>query len=315
MPVLRAGVRAALGHVFGGPHFDPHGEPGDAGLFGPGSASWRILGEPAAIVGGVRSLLLQLTHPLAMAGVAEHSSFRSDGLGRLQRTSGYVTTLTFGTTLEALAVTRAVRSVHATVRGRARDGRPYAADDPHLLAWVSIAMTSSMLATDAAFAAVPADEGARDRFVAEQARGAALLDPRVDLAGLATDADRLVALQRGELPLPMIDDGSLPTTVADLEVALAWYRAEQAVDDHGREALRFLLWPPLPAATRAGYLPVLAGALSTLPPDVRALLGVPGGRLPAASARTGTRLVLSLLRAATGPSPAVAVATVRAEGR
>ncbi|MBW3657062.1 MAG: DUF2236 domain-containing protein [Actinobacteria bacterium] len=313
--MLRAGVRTALGRVFGGPPFDLHGESGDPGLFGPGSASWRIIAEPAAIVGGVRSLLLQLTHPLAMAGVAEHSAFRTDGLGRLQRTSGYVTTLTFGTTPEALTVTRAVRSAHATVRGHARDGRPYAADDPHLLAWVSIAMTSSMLATDAAFAPEPADAGMRDRFVAEQARGAALLDPRLDLARLGADADRLVALQRGELPLPMIDDGSLPTTVADLEAALDWYRRELAVDDHGREALRFLLWPPLPAATRAGYLPILAGALSTLPRDVRALLGVPRGRLSAASARTGTRVALAVLRAASGPSPAVAAATARAERR
>lgn len=313
MPVLRAGVRSVLGRVFGGPPFDLHGEPGDPGLFGPGSASWRILAEPAAIVGGVRSLLLQLTHPLAMAGVAEHSAFRSDALGRLQRTSGYVTTLAFGTTREAFGVTRAVRAAHATVRGRARDGRPYAADDPHLLAWVSIAMTASMLATDAAYAPDPADGDTRDRFVAEQARGAALLDPRVDLAGLSSDPDALVALHHGTLPLPMVEDGSLPTSVADLEAALRWYRAELAVDDEGREAVRFLLHPPLPGAARLGYRPVLTGALATLPPDVRALLGVPRGRLAATAARTNTRLALTLLRAATGPSPAVAAATARAE--
>jgi hypothetical protein len=315
VPLLRDGVRLALGRVFGPPPFDPEADPGDPGLFGPGSASWPILAEPAAIVGGIRALLVQLTHPLAMAGVAEHSAFRSDAIGRLRRTSGYVTALTFGTTREALEVTRLVRRAHAGVRGHARDGRPYAADDPHLLAWVSIAMTASMLATDAAYAPTPADAATRDRFVAEQARGAALLDPRVDLVTLATDADAIVALQRGELPLPMVEDGSLPVSVSDLEAALAWYRAELTVDDEGRDALRFLLWPPLTPAARLGYLPLLTGALATLPPDLRRILGVPHGWVAAAAARTNTRATLGLLRAAVGASPAVAAATARARAR
>ncbi|MBW3621395.1 MAG: DUF2236 domain-containing protein [Actinobacteria bacterium] len=299
--------------MFGGPPFDPDGDAGDAGLFGPASASWRVLGDAAAIVGGVRALLLQLTHPLAMAGVAEHSAFRDDALGRLQRTSGYVTTLALGTTSEALAVTRAVRTVHRTVRGRARDGRAYAADDPHLLAWVSVAMTASMLASDAAYAASPADAATRDRFVAEQSRGAALLDPRVDLTALSADADALVALRAGELPLPMITDGSLPTSVPDLDAALAWYGPELGVDDEGRAALRFLLWPPLPPATRLGYLPILTGALATLPRDVRHVLGVPRSWTLSAAARVSTRTTLSLLRAVVGPSPAITAATARAQ--
>ena len=71
-------------------------------LCGPGSASWRVIGEPAAIAGGLRALLLQVAHPLAMAGVADHSAFRTDPLGRLHRTSAYVTASTFGSTPEAL---------------------------------------------------------------------------------------------------------------------------------------------------------------------------------------------------------------------
>lgn len=312
VPGLRRAVRSGLARAFGPPPFDPTADPGDPGLFGPASASWRVLGEPAAIVGGVRALLTQLTHPLAMAGVADHSGFRDDPLGRLQRTSGYVTALTFGSTREAFAVTRAVRRAHAGVRGTAPDGRAYAADDPHLLAWVGIALASSFLATDRAYAPRPVDPATADAFVAEQSRGAALLDPRVDLAAIEHDADALTALRAGELSLPMVDDGTLPGSVAELDAALARFRSELAVDDQGRAALRFLLWPDVPAPIRAGYLPLLAGALATVPPDLRRLLGMPANRPAARLLRLQTRGALTLLRTATGPSPNVAAARRRA---
>jgi uncharacterized protein (DUF2236 family) len=272
-----------------------------------------VLGEPAAIVGGIRSLLTQLMHPLAMAGVSDHSAFRDDPLGRLQRTSGYVTALAFGSTREAFAVTRAVRRVHATVSGNAPDGRRYTAEDPHLLAWVSIALTSSLLATDRAYATTPVDAATADRFVAEQSRGAALLDPRVDVGAIEHDRDAIMALRQGRLPLPMLDDASLPVSVQELEAAGTRYRPELAVDRQGRAALRFLLWPEVPTTVRAGYLPMLAGALATLPPELRRLLGVPAGRATAAVVRANTRSALMVLRAATGPSPGVAAATRRAE--
>lgn len=316
LPLVRGAVGRGLGRVFGPPPFDVTGaaDAGDPGLFGPGSASWRVIAEPAAIVGGLRSLLVQLTHPLAMAGVADHSGFRDDPLGRLRRTSGYVTTLTFGSAREALAVTREVRRVHRTVQGTAPDGRPYRAVDPHLLAWVSLAMTSSMLVTDAAYGLDPVDVAIADAFVAEQSRGAALLDPRVDLAALETDPDAVAAFRRGALPLPMIEEGTLPTTVAELEGALTRFRSELAVGEQGRRALRFLLWPDVPPAVRGAYLPLLAAALATLPPDLRRLLGVPAWRAPAAAVRIQARAGLALLRVATGPSPNVAAATRRAAG-
>src|SRR3954447_1378616 len=70
----------------------------DAGLFGPGSVTWRVHADTAMCVGGLRALLLQVMHPLAMAGVADHSNYRSDPIGRLWRTSMYVGTTTYGTT-------------------------------------------------------------------------------------------------------------------------------------------------------------------------------------------------------------------------
>ena len=311
LPGVRVLVRRTLGHAFGAPGFDPAAGAGDPGLFGPGSASWRVIAEPAAIVGGVRALVVQLLHPLAMAGVADHSAFRTDPLGRLRRTSAYVTTTAYGSTDEALAAARMIRRVHKRVRGTAPDGRPYSADDPNLLVWVSIALTSSFLATDAAYAPRPLAGAAADAFVDEQARGAALLDPRLDLEGLAADPAARAALVDGTLPLPLRDDGHLPRTAAELNAALARFEPELAVDEQGREAFAFLRWPPI-GALRAGYVPLLAGALATLSPSQRELLGLPGSRLATGSVRAQTRVILGALRLSTGTSPAARAAERRA---
>jgi len=308
LPVVREVVRGVLGRAFGGPTFSL--EEGDAGLYGPGSASWRVLAEPAAIVGGIRALLVQLLHPLAMAGVAEHSAFRTDPLGRLQRTSAYVTATAFGTTEDALSVAARVRHGHTHVRGVAPDGRPYAADDPHLLRWVSIALTSSFLAAYRVYAPEPLAPGEADAFVDEQARAAALLDPDVDLDAIAGDPERRAALAADRLPLPQRDDATLPRSEAELAAALAAYDDELAVGAQGREAVRFLRWPPI-GALRAGYLPLFSAAVASLEPSQRRLLGLPGPALAYLPARESGRALLTALRLATGTSPAARAAAAR----
>ena len=90
---------------------------GDVGLFGPGSATWAVHSDAAILIGGIRALLLQTMHPLAMAGVAEHSAYRSDPTGRLWRTSAYVGTTTFGSTAQAEQAVAIVRRVHESVVG------------------------------------------------------------------------------------------------------------------------------------------------------------------------------------------------------
>ncbi|HEX2027682.1 MAG TPA: oxygenase MpaB family protein, partial [Nitriliruptorales bacterium] len=177
----------------------------------------------------------------------------------------------------------------------------YRADDPHLLGWVSGALTSSFLAAHAAYAPHRLDPTAADAFVAEQSRAAALLDPRVDLDTL-TDAT----------PLPMVDDGTLPQDVTQLRTRLRAYRPELQVTSQGRAALRFLLWPSLDPLVRAAYLPMVSGALATVDPDLRRLLGVPVGRVPAAALTAHTRALLALWRAGTGTSPVVRAAGERA---
>lgn len=315
VPVVRGAVHRQLAALFGPPPFDPRAAPGDPGLTGPGSASWRVIGEPAAIAGGIRGLLLQVAHPLAMAGVADHSAFRTDPLGRLQRTSGYVTTTTFGSTREALVVSQRVRRAHRRVVGTAPDGRPYRADDPHLLAWVSVALTSSFLAADATWAPFPVRRVEADRFVAEQSRIAALLDPRVDVDALLDDEDAHAALRAGQIQLPMVADGTLPTSVASLDEALAGFADDLGVNDQGREAVRFLRRPPIPVVSRAGYRVLFAGATATLTATERHALELDLSPIGAATARARTEALLMLLRVTSGTSPSERLAIRRAAGQ
>lgn len=304
-------IRSGLGRAFGPPPFDLSAAPGDPGLFGPASASWPIISEPAAIVGGIRALLVQLLHPLAMAGVADHSRFRNDALGRLQRTSAYVTATTFGAMPEVFAATAAVRRAHRRVVGFAPDGRAYRAGDPHLLAWVSVALTSSFLQTHRLYALPRLSPDVADRFVAEQSRASALLDPRVDLAPLARDPHALEELRAGTLPLPMLQDATLPQSVAELDDLLRGYAMEWEVNDQARQALRFLRWPDIPHALRAAYLPLFAGAAASLERDQRRLLGLRLG--PAVRPmQAQTRATLVAMRVAAGTSPSLDAARRRA---
>lgn len=296
---------------FGPPPVDPSGPPGDEGLLGPGSASWQLFADGAAIVGGIRSLLVQLTHPLAMAGVAEHSRYLQDPLGRLRDTSAYVGVTTFGSTDEALSMIRRVRAVHRRVRGVAPDGRSYAAGDPELLTWVSVAGTASWLRADRDFATHPLDADHADAFVAEQSRIAALLDPRVDLDGLAISPEPAAALRTGVVELPLIEEEWLPTSVAELDARMEWFAPRLSVGPYGRQTLRFLLWPPIEPGLRLGYLPTLLGAIGSLDDDTRELLGLPLPAPVAATARLQSEVALVALRATLARRSPNAVAAER----
>ncbi len=310
LPGTRPIVRRGLQALFGPPPIATDRGLGDPGVCGPGSASWQVIAEPAAIAGGVRALLLQLTHPLAMAGVAEHSRYREDVLGRLQGTSAYVGVSTFGSVDEVLAMARRVRAMHVPVRGSAPDGRAYSAEAPDLLAWVGIALIDSFLTADRLWSPRPVRGARADAFVAEQARIAALLDPRVDLDEVRAEAD---ALRDGSLELPMIAEGSLPTTEAALQERLRDFAPEQGVAEQGREAISFLRRPPIPVLAQPGYQVVLRGAMASLPRPVRRLLGIRWPSPVVAGWRTQCGVALTTLRVTTGTSPAVALATARAE--
>lgn len=299
----------------GSDHDDARVEhPGDPGLCGPSSASWQVLADVAGLAAGNRALLLQTLHPLAMAGVHDHSAYAEDPFGRLHRTSQWVVAVTFGATPEALQVSRIVRGLHRRVTGTAPGGRPYAASDPELLAWVSMTFTGSLLAADRTFGAHPVDGATADRFVLEQSRVGALLDPRVDLSPYHDDPDAQAALRRWELDLPLLDDGLLPHDVASLQQGLARYDGVLERGPHAREALRFLRHPGLPAYAMPAYRAIQLGAVATLPHRVRALLGWSWVRGPAAMlARRQAGALLTGLRLGTGRSPALRAAERRVQ--
>ncbi|HJY59691.1 MAG TPA: oxygenase MpaB family protein, partial [Streptosporangiaceae bacterium] len=123
--------RSAAAYVSGVPE-----AAADDGLFGPASVAWRVGTDLASPVAGLRSLLMQALHPLAMAGVDQHSGWRRDPVGRLAATSAYLATITFGERAVAERAAARVRRIHDHVRGVDKvTGRPYAAGDPALLLW------------------------------------------------------------------------------------------------------------------------------------------------------------------------------------
>lgn len=114
--------------------------PSDDALIPRGSVAWRVHGDVTTMmIGGIAGLLLQMLHPAALAGVWDHSSFRSDMLGRLRRTARFIALTTYGERSQAQAAIARVRAIHGGVSGTLADGRPYSADDPRLLAWVHVA--------------------------------------------------------------------------------------------------------------------------------------------------------------------------------
>jgi uncharacterized protein (DUF2236 family) len=115
----------------------------DAGLFGPDSVTWRVNREGVLLLGGGTALILQLSHPLVAAGVAEHSNYRDEPWARLYRTLDMTTKIMFGPTALAEDTAKKLRHVHGLVRGKTTEaagrfpaGTKYDARTPELLMWV-----------------------------------------------------------------------------------------------------------------------------------------------------------------------------------
>jgi uncharacterized protein (DUF2236 family) len=190
---------------------------------------------------------MQSLHPLAMAGVMDHSGFEGDPWGRLQRTSYFLAVTTFGAAEDAEKMVRAIRAVHEHVVGTAPDGRPYAASDPHLLRWVHVAEIDSFLVAHQRWGEHPLDPVGRDTYVAQTAHVAealGVLDP--------------------------------PRTEAQLREQLDAYRPELEGTAAARQTARFvLLRPPLPVLARAPYGGLAASAVSLMPLWARRELRLP----------------------------------------
>lgn len=223
-----------------------HGAPGPR-WFPPGSAIRTVHGDASMFVGGLRALLLQSLHPLAMAAVSDHSGYRGDPWGRLQRTSTFLAVTTFGAADDARRAVDRVRGVHTRIRGRTGAGEEYSAADPHLLTWVHVAEADSFLRAHRRYGATRLTEAEYDAYVAETARVASALG--------AADP---------------------PRDQAELAERLAAYRPELRGTREARDAARFLLLgAPLPWAARGPYAVLAASAVSMLPLWARPALLLP----------------------------------------
>jgi uncharacterized protein (DUF2236 family) len=253
--------------------------PGEelAGFFGPNSVTWRIHSDPTFSVGGLRALLLQALHPVAMDGVARFSGgFRDEPWPRLIRTATYVDTLTFGTRTEAVQAVARVRGIHRRLGATEETtGRAYRVDDPDLLLWVHCCEVDSLLSV-ARRAGVPLTDGEADRYVAEQVTSATLI-------GISAD--------------------DVPDSASGLAAYFEAMRPSLAVTPAARDAYRLIVLPPMPTWVRYltpaqpawGGLATLAVAL--LPQWARRMFSLPGLGLTDAAATAALKAFrLTMLR-------------------
>ena len=238
----------------------------ELGLFAPSSITWKIHSDPAMLIGGIRALFQQALHPQAMAGVAEHSNFREDAWGRLQRTGDYVSTLTFGTPAQANQLSARVRKIHSQL----------GLDDPKLLLWVHMAMVDSFLDV-AVRSGLTLSDAERDQYVAEMVLFA-------QAVGIA--------------------ESNVPKNVVEMKNYFIDISPELSASDDAKRAALFLTIPPLPTAVRfatpaaPAWAAVAALAGASLPNWARALYGwptLPGQGIATDIAMTALRKSLLVL--------------------
>ncbi len=247
------------------------GNGADAGLFGPDSVAWRLHGDPAALIGGLRALLLQALEPRAMAAVDQFSKFREDPWGRLGRTTAFVLETTYGDMATAEAAAARVRDVHVRIHGIDRvTGRPFSARDPELLRWIHAVEVDSFVLAYRTYAGHLSDADA-DRYVAEMARVAELVELPPELA---------------------------PRSMGELHEYLASVRGLR-ITPAAREGLRLVLYPPMHLALRPFWSIPTTAAIAILPADARRMYGLPwlpGAQIPVQFGVFGISRVWKALR-------------------
>jgi uncharacterized protein (DUF2236 family) len=242
---IRRSIRRSLGVPADPP---PRGDHAGEPFLPPGGIARAVHGDlPSMVVGGLAALLLQTLHPLAMAGVADHSNYREDPIGRLRRTASFVGATTFGTVDEANHAIEIVKEVHRHVHGRAPDGRRYSANDPELLTWVHVAEVSSFLAAAQRYGPHRFCAEERDRYFAETAVVARALGARW-----------------------------VPETAGEVDAYFERVRPELYAGPQAMAARDFLLHGVArKPKDRAIYLGIVASALAIVPRWARAELGLP----------------------------------------
>ncbi|MBV8625543.1 MAG: DUF2236 domain-containing protein [Herbaspirillum sp.] len=221
--------------------------PGDPGLFGPDSAAWQVHSDfTAMLTGGVAALLLQMLHPLPLAGVWDHSNFQADMLGRLRRTAQFIAGTTFGSRADAERLIERVRKIHLGVTGVAPDGRAYAASDPDLLTWVHTAEVSCFLRGYLRYRNPGFAPERQDRYFDEIALVAEALGAR-----------------------------DVPRSRAAVEAYIESMRPQLVCDDRTRQTLQLVLDAPAPHALAQPWTRLMMRAgVDLLPHWAQLMLGV-----------------------------------------
>ncbi len=294
MPMLRpltapatARIRAWVLDVFprGRSGIEYDAPAGDPGLFGPDSVTWRIHADfPGMLSGGLCALMLQTLHPQALAGVWDHSNFREDLVGRLRRTTDFVTGSTYAGRDEAERLIARVRAIHARVQGTTADGTPYRADDPALLTWVHTTESYGFLQGYRRYCR-PVPTALADAYYAETARVAEALGatgvPASEAEVVAyfdSVRDTLRYDERSREVLAVLSRMRLPVPMAGLSRDLFLGAGAALLPDWADRLLRRTRLQRI--ETRAA-----AASMTMLAPLFRAAL--PDGIAPRACARVG----------------------------
>jgi uncharacterized protein (DUF2236 family) len=261
--------------------------PADGGLFGPQSVVWRVHRDRSFPLAALRSLMVQALHPLAMAGVAEHSNWKEDPFGRLAATSGYILTVTYGDSAAAHKAADRVRAIHAHVNGTDPvTGLAYRAGDPSLLLWIHAAMVDSIVHVVQRYGR-GLDSAAADRYVWEMVRFAELVG------------------------VPAKD---VPASVASLEEYIESVELRQATPA-ARDAIAVILDPPwLEDETRELWRDLGQAAAGTLPAWARSMYGF-GEPDPGSMERDLVRQLIGAIDLAFESQPGVMEARERIELR
>jgi uncharacterized protein (DUF2236 family) len=258
-------------------------EGDDIGLFAPTDAPWIIHRDFSTLVGGVRALLMQALHPGSLAGVAQHSRYEQDPLGRLSGTIRWLTVTTFGSVEAVQNEAGRVNRMHTKVSGQYQTAQgetsSYRAADPRLLLWVHIAFMESFLRAHQNYSKAPIPGGA---------------DAYVKLWG------------KSVAPLGLAD---VPASEADLNQLLDEFSEELVVTDKTRSVIKWIKNAPLPLLTKPVYKLLFYSAVASLDPRFRALIGIRSA--PLWILRPITTNMLSLMRFAIGPESPIEDAALR----
>jgi len=229
----------------------------ELGFYSPESVVWKVHSDPSMLVGGIRALLQQALHPVAMDGVAKNSNFREDAWGRLQRTGDYVSTLSFAPRKDAEILAARVRSVHTKL----------GLDDPHLLLWVHMALV--------------------DSFIDVARRSGMHLSPQ--------DLDQYVLEMVTFAELVGINANQVPMNMQELSNYFENIAPELHASDDAKRAALFLAIPPMPNVIRfatpaaPAWATLSALATAALPQWARKLYAIP--TLPGHDTVTNAALV------------------------